>query len=93
VNSLVEEWYRKIRALLPEDSSLVVTTQRVPRRKYLVSFRASALGETFISEVRDSRLDQAVGEAGRRLYARLELSPPKRPGLGDKVRRLFREAS
>jgi hypothetical protein len=90
LQELVERWLKKIRERLPESGTLVVTIHRASRHRYLVSFRAEAFGETFISEVRQERLADGVKLAGSGLFDRLGLDPPQRkPGLGERVRRLF----
>jgi hypothetical protein len=90
---LAEDWLARIRAQLPDTGTAVVTIHRLPRHKYLVSFRASAFGETFISEVRDESLEVGVQQAGSRLFERLSLSPPmpKPASIADRVRELFGE--
>src|SRR5690349_1663811 len=90
---LAEEWLAKIRARLPDTGTAVCTIHKLPRRKYLVSFRASAYGETFISEAREEDLEFGVQEAGTRLYERLGATPPqpKPASLTDRVRELFGE--
>jgi hypothetical protein len=90
---LAEDWLSRIRAQLPDTGTAVVTIHRLSRRKYLVSFRASAFGETFISEVRDDSLEVGVREAGTRLVERLTSSPPlpKPTTIADRVRELFGE--
>ncbi len=91
LQGLVDGWLQKIRGNLPEGGTAVVTVHQASRKRFLVSFRASAYGETFISEVRRERLDDAVNEAGKSLVERLSQSPlqPKKENLGEKVRRLL----
>lgn len=93
LQGLVDRWLQKIRQTLPDGGTAVVTVHQTSRRRFLVSFRASAYGETFISEVRRERLEDAVNEAAVHLVERLGQNPPqpRKPGLGEKVRRLFGE--
>lgn len=90
---LAEDWLARIRTRLPDDGTAVVTIHKLPRRKFLVSFRASAFGETFISEAREESLELGVREAGTRLYERLSVTPPQPPppSLASRVRELFGE--
>lgn len=92
LNPEAETWLAKIRTRLPDEGTAVATVHRLSRKKYLVSFRASAYGETFISEAREEDLETGIREAGARLYERLETaSPGAKKNLGDRVRELFGE--
>ena len=95
LQSLADLWLAKVRSRLPDTGTAAVTVHKVSRRRYLVSFRATAFGETFISEAREDRLEDGLREAGQMLFERLLASPPtlKNNGsFGDRVRRLFSEA-
>jgi hypothetical protein len=91
LSPVAEEWLAKIRARLPDEGTAVVTVQQLPRRKFLVSFRASAFGETLISEAREESLDVGIREAGSRLFERLGATPigNTQKNLGERVRKLF----
>ena len=95
LKGLAEQWLAKVRSRLPDSGTALVTIHKVSRRRYLVSFRASAFDETFISEAREERLEDGLREAGQMLLELLASSPPipkDSGGLGDRVRRLFSEA-
>ncbi len=91
LNPIAENWLARIRARLPDSGTAVVTVHRLSRRKFLVSFRASAFGETFISEAREDDLNRGLEEAGTRLYERLGATPlrPSKKDLGEKIREMF----
>ncbi|MGZ3685055.1 MAG: hypothetical protein ACXVCI_14435 [Bdellovibrionota bacterium] len=93
MQSQVEDWLAKIRTCLPDSGTAVVTIHKLPRHKFLVSFRASAFGETFISEARENDVELGLEAAGSRLFERLTTTPPqpKPVSLGDRVRELFGE--
>ena len=88
LEDLVENWLARIRACLPDGGTAVATIHKV-RRRFLVSFRASAYGETFISEVRKENIEEGIEEAGTHLFERLEQSPPQPKKLREKILGLF----
>ena len=89
---LVEHWLEKIRRHLPEESSLVATIHRMPRNLNLISFRATASGETFVSEARERSVEWGIRVAGMRLLEHLVQSPLPKPRLRQRIRRFFRDA-
>lgn len=92
LESLVEDWLQRVRSALPDGGTAVVTVHKISRRKFLVAFRASAAGETFISEVREESLEQGVRLAGSHLLERLAQSTPEpKENLREKLLRLFGE--
>ncbi len=78
-NAMAEGWLARIRSRLPDSGTAVVTVHRLEGREFLISFRATALGETFISEARDASLDAALDIAGTHLLERISATPPSRP--------------
>lgn len=96
LSSAVEVWLERIRSRLPEGGSTGASILQVSRKLYLVSFRASAYGATFISEVRKENLEDGVREAAQRLLERLAETRPLENGhdsrFVERVRRVFRSA-
>jgi hypothetical protein len=93
LDAAAEEWLAKIRSRLPEEGTAAVTVHKLPQRKFLVSFRATASGETLISEAREESLEKSIRAAGTRLYERLGEAPPGAApkGFSDRVREIFWE--
>lgn len=97
VHARVQYWHDRIRGCLPDGGSLVVTLHEDDIRGTMVSFRAQAGNETFISEARDPDVARAVEQAGSYMFERL--ITPGYPGgeepttVRDRLRRFFREAS
>ena len=75
-NARAEKWLARIKSRLPDDGTAVVTMHRLRDGKFLVSFRANAFGETFISEAKGATVDRGLEAAGSHLLERLALTPP-----------------
>ncbi len=89
-SAMAEGWLARVRALLPDSGTAVLTVHRQPPGEFLVSFRATAIGETFISEAREASLEKGLEEAGTHLLEQLANPPrPPKKSLGERMREIL----